>query len=146
MVNLCKICEESTEDTELFVACWNCKNTFHHSCGKLSKSCAKVLRLNENLRWVCNTCVLIPLSTMLNERLEMVLNAESSPFKEIPEIINRLDQLARNVDYLHNRFISEMDSSMIIPGAKRARENNHKTLSVNPNTSLNLEQFNFDMS
>lgn len=163
----CKKCVELINESTDIITCWQCKSFYHNMCGKISKSASKVLRQNENFKWLCDVCLSIPLTDLLSEKLNLLLESEASPLKNMKEIVNRLEQLSRNVEYLNTRINSEQakpssenGSFSIRPNTKRHRSGSWKIVDTIPeelpptsspvnienHNSLNFDHLNFDIS
>lgn len=144
MIDKCKICENFIDDFNEVTTCWHCKVSVHNSCGKISKQTARLLKVHENCKWVCDVCLSKPIIDILTEKLNQILQSESSPFRDLPEILKRINHLSINVQHLNDKYDVELNSSLIFPGAKRSRSG--IPVHENANASLNLDAIGFEMS
>lgn len=143
MIDKCKICDEFIDDFLEATTCWHCKVSVHNSCGKISKQLSRTVRVHENCKWVCDVCLSKPINDILLDRLNRIMQSDSSPFKDLPEILQRINHLSRNVQLLNDKYDTELNSSIIFPGAKRSRNG---FPIPDADESLNLGSIGFDMS
>lgn len=119
IIEKCKLCDKFVDDFMEATSCWHCKVSVHNSCGKIPKHTARIVKVNDNCKWICDVCLCKPINDILTDKLNSILQSEASPFKDLPDVLKQLEVLSRNVQYLNNKYNAELDSSLIFPGSKR---------------------------
>lgn len=159
----CKTCEGplSIEERDI-TFCGCCNVVYHNKCQNIQKAVSKVLIGHSNILWLCVNCSngnfldLLKTNSQLSQNVEMLIK----PFSDLNTILEKIDCLAKCVTTLNGKIDQQQElinngSFSVLPNAKRLRSGNCKTVvehvasnvaSSSPVGSLNLENFNFDIS
>jgi myosin heavy subunit len=111
----CRICAQEVTEGEKAVECEVCQKWFHSKCCKIPDGLFKMIKENENLLWLCDTCnsgcrsLIATLSLAVNQQKQVELEVE-----EIKTEMSNLKDTMKEVDNMKKELatIEELKNGM----------------------------------